>query len=84
MDRQTYLSLAVLLFAQAELFVQFLVHVDGIMRYISVKLFEFGPLAYRRCHLKIFFLYLALVAMLFSGSKPLVQFWYRALSGIFL
>ena len=27
-----------------------------------------------RCHLKIF-LFLALVAILFSGAKPLVQFW---------
>ena len=36
-DRRIYLSLAVLLFAKAELFVLFLV--DGIMRNISVKLF---------------------------------------------
>ena len=36
-DRRIYLSLAVLLFTKAELFVLFLV--DGIMRNISVKLF---------------------------------------------
>ena len=43
--------------------------VEGIMRNISVKLFEFGPVVQEQS----FFLFLALVATLFSIAELFVQ-----------
>ena len=46
-------------------------------------LFKYGFCTEKRHHLKIF-LFLPLVATLFNGTKPFQQFWYRAITGIFV
>ena len=37
--------------------------------------FEFGQVVVKEMSFKYFFLFLALVAILFSGTEQLVQFW---------
>ena len=53
--------------------------VEGHLRNMPVKyaceiILKSGLWPRRRCHLKVF-LFLALVAILFSGAKPFQQFW---------
>ena len=38
----------------------------------------------RRSRLKLFFLFIALVAILFNGAEPFEQFWQRVSQGTFL
>ena len=60
----------------------FAILVEGNPRNISVNL-KSVHWSRRRSNLKVF-LFLALVAILFSGAEPFLQFWYRVIQGTFL
>ena len=49
-----------------------------------MKLFEFGPVVQEEKSFKRYFLSGALVALLFSGVEPFMQFWKRALLETFM